>query len=277
MKPIRTKHFFPRIAPAKFSRRQSGAWKTHLIVSCFLFAAASLANGQKPFAQDPNDLDEFNCAVSGRVVDDQNHPVADARIVLDDQHQVFFFASEADGTFLLESHCGPDPTQRILFIASGLDIGAIDPISPPDYRNLELGPAFGGQPVVLTSNQELELGDIRVQTYYSKVTIEVRAASGKPFFNPRTNWGRVWLRVRDGRGRVVAETSISDANSEELKGPSSKIPMYLPEGNWRIEFNLDEDRGPWFSSTGLVEVSRSRPVSETVVTVAQIMGEGSGR
>lgn len=176
-----TKQVFPRIVRARFSRVQSRCRKICLAAGCLLLLTVSLTYGQKPFAQDPNDLDEFNCAVSGRVVDDQNNLVADARIVLDDRHQVFFFASKDDGTFLLKSHCGPDPAQRILFIASGLDIGAITPISPPDYRNLELGPAFGGQPVVLTSNQELELGDIRVQTYYSKVTIEVRAASGKPF------------------------------------------------------------------------------------------------
>lgn len=206
-------------------------------------------------AQNP---DGFNCGVRGRVLDDSNKPIAHAMIVLDDSHQVFFSETDAEGRFLREANCWRPVNKRILFVTSPFVLGGIVPIEPPDYYFSKLGSAFSGQPIVLKKNEVLDVGDIHAQVYYAKVVVRFQNQSGAPLFRENIDWRLVWLRVRDGRGRVVQETSMSINQLEhDVRTSESLIPMYLLEGRWYLEISAYEEKGPWFKSSVPITVQRS--------------------
>jgi hypothetical protein len=236
-----------------------------LLILCFPVEA------QKPFRVDQSDPDQFDCAATGRVLDASNKPVAHAMIVLDGSHQVFFFESDAEGRFLLKANCWRPVNKRTLFVTSPFVLGGIVPIEPPDYYFSKLGSSFSGQPIVLKKNEVLDVGDVHIQVYYSKVVMKFQNQAGAPLFRRNINWRLVWLRVRDERGRVVQETSMSINQLENYVSTSeSLIPMYLPEGRWYLEISPYEDKGPWFKPGVPVTVQRSNsPMEITLHMSAQ--------
>ena len=231
-----------------------------------LLSTYQFANAQEGFVPPRPNLDGWDCAVRGRVVDDTNKPVAHARIVLDDTELVFFSESDADGHFIRESHCWRSPMSRVLFVTSSFAIGGIVPIDPPDYYFWKLGEAFAGKPIVLKKNEVLDVGDVRVQVYYSKLAIRFQNSNGKPLFGGNMNWRLVWLRVRNERHRVVAETSLPFDNLEpHVRKAENIIIMYLPEGEWHLEISPFENKGPWLKASGPVVVRRSnQPLTVTL-------------
>ena len=231
----------------------------HILLLFFLVLPAK--------AQNP---DGFNCGVRGRVLDDSNKPVAHAMIVLDDSHQVFFSESDAEGRFLREANCWRPVNKRILFVTSPFVLGAIVPIDPPDYYFAKLGSAFSGQPIMLKKNEVLDVGDVHIQVYYSRVAVKFQNRAGAPLFPENVDWRLVWLRVCDERGRIVEETSMSINQLENyVRLSESVIPMYLPEGKWYLEISPHEDKGPWFKTNVPVIVQRSNSPMEIVLKMAQ--------
>jgi hypothetical protein len=213
---------------------------------------------QQPFRVPPYNPDGFNCAVSGRVLDHSNKPVAHSMIVLDDSHQVFFSESDAEGRFLREANCWRPANRRVLFVTSPFNLGGVVPIEPPDYFFAKLGPAFSGQPIVLEKNEVLDVGDVHVQVYYSKVVVRFQNRAGAPLFPKSVDWSLVWLRVRDERGRMIQETNMSINQLEnDVRTTESVISMYLPEGRWYLEISPHEDKGPWLKTSVPVIVQRS--------------------
>jgi hypothetical protein len=228
-----------------------------------------LATAQERFLALTPNPDEWDCAVRGRVVDDANRPIAHAMIVLDDVHQIFFSESDANGNFVRESHCSRSPIKRFLFATSPFVLGGIVPIDSPEYRFWKLGPAFAGKPIVLKRNEVLDVGDVRAQVYYSKVTITFQNSGGKQLFGADVDWRTVWLRVRNQQGRVVSETGMSLNNLEtHVRKVENVVEMFLPEGDWYFEISPFENKGPWFKSSVPVNVRRSN--QSLVVTLLMV-------
>lgn len=224
---------------------------------------------QTPYPVRPFNPDEFNCAVRGRVLDDANKPVARAMTVLDSDHQIFFFESDSEGKFFLDTKCWNPVAERILFVTSPFDLSGIVPIEPPDYCFSRLGAAHSGQPIVLKENEVLEVGDVHVQVYYSNVIIKFLNQADAPLFRKNIDWGLVWLRVRNERGRVVHEGGMSNYSINKYVRPSeSSISIYLPEGKWFFEISPHEHEGPWYKTAVPVEVYRSNSPIELTLNMS---------
>ena len=250
----------------------TGTWRHMLRPGKMLLALLFILSTGTPLW-----ADEYKYAVRGRAVDIQRRPVPAAYVVIlptpNDRGGDFISTGEADAEGRIRIEV-PDSnmtgTMRLLYVTGPLPLDAITPIKPPftGFRGLT-GPAYSAQLVRIKKNDGVDIGNIPVKVFYHTVTVFLKDRSGNPFLKDATAWQTVALRIRDGRGRFIAETSLAPEQIRRAVSPTdSSVRIALPEGVWRIEASPDE-HAPWLTSGSAVRVNAS---SERLRTILRLPG-----
>jgi hypothetical protein len=220
---------------------------------------------------------QIKCFVRGRVLDSAGNPVERAFVMLDDgpptawEDMTGYVEADADGRFSYETLCPVPRGKQTLYVTSPLSFDNYIPFLPPYRRNREINPTFIGQTVINNRRvSDINLGDVQIQTYYSKVIIHFQNQSGAPLFSKTNDWQLMWLRFRNARNEIVSEGGLSIDNiNKAVQKSASAISMQLPEGTWWIEVNPDEDRGRWLKSDTSIIVQRSNSPMEVTLRMSK--------
>lgn len=233
------------------------------LTQAFLSTTLLLPLGAQPIQE------RYKYAVIGRVVDGCGQPVAHAQVLLfppkplsegkgGDQLIVEETADDK-GRFRYEGEA-TDPVRQNLYVTTPYPPNAEAPITPPFDEVKGIDRLFDGRPVLIKKNEDVNVGDVIVQVRYGVVLVQLQNRMGKPLFTDAADWEWIGLRVRDARGKVVSEFSLSPASVRRaVRVDQSAIAVALPEGTWSIEIAPDGEGGVWLKSNTklLVQVSNS--------------------
>ncbi|HKQ52419.1 MAG TPA: ankyrin repeat domain-containing protein [Pyrinomonadaceae bacterium] len=205
-------------------------------------AALLLALCAQAAAQDEPTL----CKVTGRVVDEKGRPVKGALVglrvadpwSLDVFHNVL--TDEAGRFVALDSAHGP--ADRGAFWVSAPPADAHLPVDFMFGRFAYLDVSFAGQSVNFGGKQEIDLGDVRVQAQYHKLSIRLLDSQGGPFGPDADVWRNLRLRVRDAYGDVVGESGVAES---AMRKAESSIVVALPKGTWELAVTVFGDSFSW--------------------------------
>lgn len=206
--------------------------------------------------------------VTGRVIDEYGKKVQDARVFL--RHSkveegsvdnlVVFGKTDSQGIFYLESVATKENAELKLIITAPLPPATFECIPPPFDDLMTSDILFTGVPLFVSSGQQLNLGDMRVQISYSAIEIHIQHSSGKPLLDQLEQWKGVKLRVRDKSGDVIREryvVSEERANSY-IQLNRSVINVALPTGKWMIEIGLPREQNRWLAMEHPLNITPAR-------------------
>jgi hypothetical protein len=208
--------------------------------------------------------DGYRYRVRGRAVDGNGQPVPHAYIVVDAgppttwEDFTYFVESDESGNFLFyEAEETTDPKQtRFLYVIGPLPRNAYSIINPPFNRFPQLtGNSFAGRLIAIKKNAEIDVGEVPIQIRYGVINVHLQDRNGNPLIRNAKAWKYVWLRVRNKRGEIVTEGSVSINEIEKsVNVPESSVTVALPEGTWYVEVSPNEDKGPWLTSNNPLTV-----------------------
>ncbi len=197
--------------------------------------------------------------VIGRVVDGCGKPVPHARVLVfgpepqggmiggltitDEQ-------ADADGHFKYEIYQTKSPeTDSFLYVTSPIPLNAFITLTPPFNALRKIGNSFLGLPIHLRPNQEVNIGDVKVQVIFGVVVARLQDRKGLPMFDDPKDWEYVGLRIRDIQGRIVEETEVPPASAKAaVRANGTSLAIVLPEGVWQIEIGPNGLKGKWIVS-----------------------------
>lgn len=217
----------------------------------------------------------YRYAVLGAAIDRRGRPVPFAHVVVTPGPRnrggdfVYSDTADAEGRIRFEV---PDSNlvrrTRLMFVTGPLPPNAVAPVAPPftDFPALA-GPAYAGRRILIRKGGGVDVGDVRVQVFYGVVKVFLRDRRGAPLVKEADAWRYVWLRVRDRRGNIVTETSISRAQIEKAVDLSqSSVAVALPQGIWYVEVSLHEDKGPWLTSRSPLHIQGPHKQSQLILS-----------
>jgi hypothetical protein len=186
-------------------------------------------------------------SVSGRVVDEEGKGVAGAIVgmrVPEPQSPDAFHMTIAgkDGRF----RTGDSARVPVDYATFWVSAPVTDAHAPVDFMFGRLGyldPSFKGQTVSFDGGQsQAELGDVRVQAHFRKVSIRILDSKGSPLDPESKDWDNLRLLIRDARGDMVHEGGVAAAARRRDK---STIVLALPEGTWEMAVGVFGDSFNW--------------------------------
>lgn len=194
--------------------------------------------------------------VTGRVVDEKGNPVPRAlvglRVPAPQSPDLFHnIITGKDGRFTA-FEAARRPADQATYYVSAPPADAHVPVDFM-YGNFSyLGNSFAGQTVNFDGKQEIDLGDVRVQAQYRKVSIRLLDSKGSPLAPDADAWGRIMVRVRDARGDVLSESGIAES---AMRKAESSIVVALPEGTWELAVTVFGDAFSWSPLNATVSLS----------------------
>jgi hypothetical protein len=206
------------------------------------------------------------CAVRGRAVDDAGAPVPKAYVLVDAgppagwEDLIIYEQADERGYFSYKLDYCPFPARSMtLYVTSPTSSDGFAPFGPPFLRSGRAGRAFAGQKVRGERKGDVDLGDVRVQVFYTAVTLKLVGGGGRPLL-AGDDWGDVRVRLKTARGVWVSEQMLSANNVEKsVRAAESAVVMELPEGDWQFELRLTRKGGSWLKADRLVNVRRGGP------------------
>jgi hypothetical protein len=202
----------------------------------------------------------YRYVVSAIAVDKDDRPVAFANVAVapgpGNKGGDFVYSGQADGTGRVRIEIDDSNLARqtrLLYFTGPIPTGAFTPIAPPfsDFAPLT-GLNFQGERIKIKKHGEVDLGRLPVRVFYGTAVLSLRDNSGKPLIKDVEGWRAVWLLVRNEKGALLVESSLSiDDISKSVDLAQSSLRVGLPEGTWLIEISPNEDKGPWVSVPAL--------------------------
>lgn len=215
--------------------------------------------------------------ITGRVVDEQGQPVAQAQLLIVPPPQrrrkaighEMLFGTDTDehGRFKFEDEYKWTTSRRIMYISAPLRADVYAPVTPPLEMIERIDPSFRGQPIVIKRNQATDLGDVKVQIHYGLVQLRLQNSAGGPLLQNAEQWRNIRLRFRTARGEVV-DGGLPSLNDIEkaVRIAESAITVAVPKGAWQIEVTYDDDQRVGRGLTPLLHITDSDvPVPITVM------------
>lgn len=203
------------------------------------------------------------CTVRGRAIDDDGLPVADAIILIDAgtpkgwEDLIITDRSSTDGKFSYSVESCPFPEEsRTLYLTSKINYDNEVPFSAPFRGNQKAGIKFAGQTIKSKTKGDTDLGDVRVQVFFTTVLIFFQDESGKPLI-PSNRWKDFWFKLKTKDGITISEGGISQHTiSHAVRVIDSALAMDLPEGTWLIEMIDPSENNGWLKPDALITVPR---------------------
>ncbi len=214
----------------------------HSLARLLTSAAFLLALCAQAAAQDA----PVDYRITGRVVDEKGRPVARALVGLrvpDPQSPDMFvnMITDKDGRFTT-ADSARRPVDEATFYVSAPPADAHVPVDFMFGRLSHLGAPFVGQTVRFDGKRRVDLGDVRVQANYHKVSIRLLDSKGEPLAADADAWRNIMLRVRDARGDVMEEGGVIE---NARRKDESSIVVALPPGTWELAVTVFGDSYSW--------------------------------
>ena len=192
--------------------------------------------------------------IIGRIVDGFNRPTNQAYLVLlplDGMTgcTIEYHKPNADGRFQIEEdlHRG---WEGVLYVKDVLPPNAHSLLDETSNQQL-----FTGYRVSIGKEDEIVLGDLPVKTFFGEVLVRVEYPSGKPVFEQTSNSDWFEVRIRDKKGDIVNE--IGSPLRHYLQ-TASTLSLWLPLGEWSLEFDLGDVAPGWLPLANSVHVRAPR-------------------
>jgi hypothetical protein len=210
--------------------------------------------------------DARECSVKGRVVDDFGKPVTAAEIYyggafMDDVDAIVVQNKPDEAGFFSVSRTCQDRF-FYLFIASPLDrantVVAVEPPFTMQEGKTRDFPTLAG---IKITEQNAELGDVKIQTAYKRVKINFQNERGEPLLPTAADAMKIHFVLRNEKGKFA---STGGLYKKEAFSDASVL-MSLPEGKWIVEIKLKEGSGKTLHPDQLVEVTRADADAREIV------------
>jgi len=230
----------------------SGPALVLLLFACAL-ANTAAAQGGRP----------KGCAVRGRAVDDRGAPVPKAAVLVDGgqpagwEDLIIVDNADEQGYFSYQLERCPFPAESMtLYVTSPVSFDHYAPFTAPFLRSGRAGRAYAGQAVRGKRKGDLELGEVRVQAFFTAVTLKFVGRDGRPLLTA-DDWAGLYVRLKTAGGLNVSETTLSASHIEKaVRSDESSLVMELPEGSWQVELLIYRKGKHRLKADRLVEVPR---------------------
>ncbi|MEQ1923248.1 MAG: hypothetical protein ABL952_12140 [Pyrinomonadaceae bacterium] len=192
-----------------------------------------------------------NCFVKGVAVDADGSPLPGAKIIAYSPPQswedlIEFQTTRSDGLFLVPATCRSRETR--LYLIPPFDERSFTPIQLPVSSHTDN--RFLGKILRPIHSGTLNVGKVVVPDF-RRVQIKMLSAKGSLLVDGDDN-REIWIRIRGVRGTwaYFFEMPFID---------DSTIMMLLPTGSWLIDARFAEKKGPIFSATRPLTLTRETP------------------
>ncbi|MBK8812061.1 MAG: carboxypeptidase regulatory-like domain-containing protein [Acidobacteria bacterium] len=174
--------------------------------------------------------------VCGRVVGEDGKPVVGAGVVIayEGGHYLASAKSGDNGRFEITF---PGPIRRRLYLYSGVD--AVRDHEDEFLVDAPFGGAlwgekkFAGIPFDMGERLTYDAGDISLQYWFNDVHVRLTRNRRKLVV---AEWERLWVVLKDQRGRKIHEQSFAPSITPQADINSSEMRIMLPEGDWSFDF-----------------------------------------
>ena len=236
-----------------------------IIISCLLLTT-TIAECKK----------QKECTVRGRVVDDNGNPVEKAIIIVDSgpptswEDLIECSETDDDGKFSYRLENCPFPQEtRTLYVTSYPNYDSYVPFSAPFLRSKELGNKFAGQLLKNRKKEDVNVGDVRVQVFFSTVIVYLTDENGHLLLSEE-EWQNVWFRLKSENNVDVSTSSLSKNNlSHAVRSKESAIAIDLPEGKWQIEISKNWEKQIWLKPNIFIVVLRASSTFNITLQMAK--------
>ncbi len=191
-------------------------------------------------------------SVVGRVTDSHGRPISHVDVYLEPANFVadgFDRLIESsvtgdDGRFVIKRNKekGMSTRRWMLYVSLDRTVGTVSFLTPPFDMLRRYDKSFDGRPLEITGKELVNVGDLRVQFFYSKLTVDLSAlkrasASGRGY---DLFWNKIYFRILNKKGHLAEESSLSDNDVRaQLGGDDSLLNISLPNGAWKIQVLQD--------------------------------------
>src|SRR5258707_3707104 len=163
-----------RHAKRKSLMRSSALAKSCLTLVLFLIIGTAQTAPQQ----------EYDYAVTGKVIDEHGQPVARAYVVVNagpGGDIVLFTEADSQGKFRFEERASLLKEERTMYVTSPQFPTASDPVRPPfDMLPHSSNEKYSGQKISINKNGEIDVGEVRVQVYYGLIHLVLHSYKDAP-------------------------------------------------------------------------------------------------
>lgn len=213
--------------------------------------------------------------ITGRVIDEQGRPVAGAYVSIRYSLGGIGSAKSAeDGQFIVIFR---GPVLETMYLYTSVepirDHEDESLIAPPFQfvgRGLPENKDFPGKQFFTGNNLKFDVGDVPIMYRFNDV--HVRLTRGRRKLTVR-EWERLYVRLRDRRGRIVYEQSFAPRIEPQANVESSEMRIMLPEGEWSFDFQkyIYGDGQPYPKVLGRTPKFTIRGDSETTELCTELL------
>lgn len=199
--------------------------------------------------------------ITGRVIDDQGRPFANAGICLEPAKYtstafdrfIECADSEADGRFTIKKARSESTiNQTQLLFVSVDNNSARTVIDPPFDLIRSYDRSFNGKPVKLDDKNLTDVGDVKVQFWFGQINLKFSKTSAN-----QIDWPHIWLKVLHRNGRVAYFSTLSkNSINKYVKNDGSELSISLPQGKWKVEI-VEFDTRRVIAESSYIEVPRN--------------------